>query len=623
MIRSTFDTGLEGWTTNVGTEVFAPTDGNPPGSLRGIEGGTGVWYFVAPGKFLGDLSDYYGGRLTYDLRQDIVTSQFDDIDIRITGDGRTLLYGFGSNPGTDWTPYSVTVALGEGWKVGSLTGRDATRQEIRATLADVESFQIRGEFVVGVAGDAANLDNVILRRPLPVPPEPDTGVIRSDFASGIDGWEFLNDVRDFYWVPTGGSVPGTGYLEAVDLGDGRTWYFSAAEKFLGDKSAWSRGTLSFDLKQSSITSQFNDNDVLLVGRDLTLALDTPVNPGLDWTSYRIALDTSEDWRVGSISGPVATQAQIDEVLSDLQALHIRGEFVVGYDTGGLDNVVMTAPGGNVRVLADPFGGPLLSTHATLADISAARGNLIVIDRAAGVPDPAYEFSINALTVRSDLPLARTLVLGDTVRSITLEGDNHFDVDGNARNNLIVGSDGDNTLRGLAGRDTLIGGAGNDLLMGGPGNDLLRGGAGNDVLDGGPGRDTLEGGAGNDLLLGGRGNDLLLGGNGRDTLRGGAGDDTLDGGAGRDVLWGGRGADTFVFAGGHDRAVIRDFSLAEGDMLAFGPGLWGQSLTARQVVNRFAEVDDNGHTVFEFRSGDVLVLRNFADLDGLVDAIEIA
>jgi len=212
------------------------------------------------------------------------------------------------------------------------------------------------------------------------------------------------------------------------------------------------------------------------------------------------------------------------------------------------------------------------------------------------------------------------------------GPGHDLLIGGAGHDLLIGGGGNDTLRGGPGNDTLRGGPGDDVLLGQRGNDLLVGGAGDDLLRGGPGNDTLRGGPGNDTLDGGPGNDVLRGGAGRDLLRGGPGDDLLHGGAGRDTLIGGpgddtmiggRGADTFVFARGHDRATIRDFTPDEGDVLQLRSGLWAQDLTPQQVVNRFAEVTEAGHTVLAFRTGDTVVLRGFDDLDTLVDHIEIA
>ena len=61
---------------------------------------------------------------------------------------------------------------------------------------------------------------------------------------------------------------------------------------------------------------------------------------------------------------------------------------------------------------------------------------------------------------------------------------------------------DNVIFGWQGNDILNGGMGNDILWGKDGNDILNGGAGDDILNGGDGYDILNGGAGNDILNGG-------------------------------------------------------------------------------------------------------------------------
>ncbi|NBB17092.1 hypothetical protein GVN21_17135 [Caulobacter sp. SLTY] len=105
-------------------------------------------------------------------------------------------------------------------------------------------------------------------------------------------------------------------------------------------------------------------------------------------------------------------------------------------------------------------------------------------------------------------------------------------------------------------------AGYALTTGTAGNNTLLGGAGSDAIQGLDGADTLYGAGANDWLSGGLGSDRLFGE---------AGDDVLYGGLAADTLTGGAGADRFVYfqvadstASGMD--VIRDFSVAEGDLL---------------------------------------------------------
>ncbi|NML45783.1 calcium-binding protein, partial [Ramlibacter sp. G-1-2-2] len=73
------------------------------------------------------------------------------------------------------------------------------------------------------------------------------------------------------------------------------------------------------------------------------------------------------------------------------------------------------------------------------------------------------------------------------------------MNGDAKDNDLIGTPGADTINGLDGNDTLEGQGGNDFLDGGAGNDSLLGGAGQDVLVGGAGNDTLDGGAITDLV----------------------------------------------------------------------------------------------------------------------------
>lgn len=125
-----------------------------------------------------------------------------------------------------------------------------------------------------------------------------------------------------------------------------------------------------------------------------------------------------------------------------------------------------------------------------------------------------------------------------------------------KGDLLDGGNGDDDLQGETGNDTLLGGAGNDDLYGGGGSDILDGGPGDDLVRSGKRwdpvtkqhlpdlmGDKLDGGDGNDRVFGEDGNDLLLGGLGDDLLVAGSGSDILLGGAGDDILEGGDGNDT--------------------------------------------------------------------------------
>ncbi|MCM0080321.1 hypothetical protein L4X63_01850 [Geomonas sp. Red32] len=161
-------------------------------------------------------------------------------------------------------------------------------------------------------------------------------VVASSFTSGDEGWRVVGDAQGTSTLPTyraTGGNPG-GYLEAVDNADGITWYWVAPAQFLGDDSSSYGKSLEFDLRQSTTQSQYADHDIILVGGGITLTYDTLPHPQTTWTHYNIQL-TESGWKNGTAD---ATRADFQTVLAAVTSLTIRGEFVVGPDTGGLDNV---------------------------------------------------------------------------------------------------------------------------------------------------------------------------------------------------------------------------------------------------------------------------------------------
>lgn len=123
---------------------FSGTGGNPDGLISAKDDVTGgVWYFVAPAKYLGDNASIAGKALKFDLKVDKVpTNPFPDIDVKLIGGGVTLVFDTPNNPTEQWTSYTVP-----------LTAADMT-----TVLKDTTALWIRGEFNEGP--DTGSLDNV-------------------------------------------------------------------------------------------------------------------------------------------------------------------------------------------------------------------------------------------------------------------------------------------------------------------------------------------------------------------------------------------------------------------------------------------------------------------------------
>lgn len=163
----------------------------------------------------------------------------------------------------------------------------------------------------------------------------------STFDHDAEGWTAVGDSEGpLEWSATGGK-PG-GHVLIDDLTVGGFTYFIAPKAFLGNQSAAFGTALSFDLMQvySGRPNQVNQPDVILQGGGLTLVYDTPTNPANgSWSSYAVPLQAGQ-WRLNSLTGALASDAQMRSVLSNLTALKIRAEYQSGSDVGHLDNVSM-------------------------------------------------------------------------------------------------------------------------------------------------------------------------------------------------------------------------------------------------------------------------------------------
>ena len=170
-----------------------------------------------------------------------------------------------------------------------------------------------------------------------------TTLASSGFDASAEGWSAANGARSFAWVATGGDPDG--YISARELRGETLWYFVAPADYLGDVGSAYGGTLSYRLKSdgSSAPLETAYADVQLLGSNgVRLAYNGGVAPTADWSQYGVSLVADGSWRVDSLSGAVATAADLQGVLSGLQELRIRGDYFQAVETTGLDSVVLTA-----------------------------------------------------------------------------------------------------------------------------------------------------------------------------------------------------------------------------------------------------------------------------------------
>lgn len=166
--------------------------------------------------------------------------------------------------------------------------------------------------------------------------------ICSSFDRNDEGWKVVGDVINAFAKPNYHNTDGNpgGYLSATDETTGGVWYWSAPSKFLGSKKAAFNNKLQFDLKQSALNNQFEDADVILESKDLTLVFRLSSHPDTAWTSYSVILSPEAGWKINTIHGKPASEEDFIKVLSNLTSLKIRGEFITGPDVGSIDNVCL-------------------------------------------------------------------------------------------------------------------------------------------------------------------------------------------------------------------------------------------------------------------------------------------
>lgn len=163
LVAYDFEASADGWLISGDTGAFEPrhhaTGGDPGGYISHVDEALGeTWYFRAPDSLLTALAKAEHGTLSYRLEQSADVPGFVDDDIVIVGRAGRLSFRFPTTPGTGWTPFSVTLTAGPGWRWN--WNAPASQEQIRSVLADPISLEIRGEYYTGP--DEGALDTVVL-----------------------------------------------------------------------------------------------------------------------------------------------------------------------------------------------------------------------------------------------------------------------------------------------------------------------------------------------------------------------------------------------------------------------------------------------------------------------------
>jgi len=174
--------------------------------------------------------------------------------------------------------------------------------------------------------------------------------ISSTFDSGAEGW-MIAEIYNYpvanppqvlgYYSPvfhaTGGD-PG-GFISMTD--PSRYWFwFDAPAAFLGDHSDAYGGFLQFDMSVTPLVDPGTAPSVMLVGSGTILYYLTQAPT--DVFGRSLIPMTPPGWRINDWeTGAQPTDAEMQQVLGNLIALRISGDWLNGWETAGLDNVVLS------------------------------------------------------------------------------------------------------------------------------------------------------------------------------------------------------------------------------------------------------------------------------------------
>lgn len=158
-IVSTFDADDEGWrAADVSTTDLSILSSQPAGwesgHLRADEFGSALFVLAAPTAYLGDLSSYYGGAVTFTL-SDTVGDGLPYPDLLIRGNGFAMAY---ATPPPTSLGTTYTIPLSEAGWIG-FDGQPVSHSQFLSALTAVDRFGINADWRTG-GQDSVTLDDV-------------------------------------------------------------------------------------------------------------------------------------------------------------------------------------------------------------------------------------------------------------------------------------------------------------------------------------------------------------------------------------------------------------------------------------------------------------------------------
>ncbi|MBS1706309.1 MAG: hypothetical protein JST40_10570 [Armatimonadetes bacterium] len=378
-VRSRFDSNGEGWGkiefTPAGNVFSAPgavtyiaSGGNPGGAIRQTDA-TGTWMcFDAPSGYFGDLSSAAGGEVGFDVSMTTTLGLNPDLpfSVAITGSAGSIYCLHPVRAFAPWQRVRVKLAGGRDWRWNSYNGAAATPAQVLSVLSSVNRVAIMADYQSGT--DTCQIDNVYLgpaegsSKTLLSFDSDSEGVIRHTSLAG----SYTSSVLTQTLATWGASIGKTGGGLTIGDPDAELSWFLLPGTFGGDRTAYTGGVLTYDLKNIPGSGTPIGNYPLLTitsgGKTLVYAPEelNGYNSHSQWEKVAIPFLPGPGWRVGSPTGPVASAAEFDEIAGFVEYIRLRAEYWNGDENNYFDNVLFSPPQptqvtGHVDLGADYFG----------------------------------------------------------------------------------------------------------------------------------------------------------------------------------------------------------------------------------------------------------------------------
>ena len=233
--KSEFVSDHEGWEiSGAGNRTWAPFFGNPEGHLIVEDLESGLLKLVAPNDFIGDLSDYEDGTLSFDVK--LYRKENDELyerfgEITITGNGYTAVADLVSgDPPDAWRTFGIDFSAAA-WGVSKSTWTSILRNVSSISII-VDSYQYYNDTIGFDNFTISPIMSMGHSTPEPEPSTPPkTETKQSEYGPGPNacsgGSPFFVESGDFFLSHTDVAIPARGlplritrYYNSQDLYDG-------------------------------------------------------------------------------------------------------------------------------------------------------------------------------------------------------------------------------------------------------------------------------------------------------------------------------------------------------------------------------------------------------------------